>query len=363
MYTSPPWTNFTKYVVIFLSLAAIGVIIRFASPLIGPLVISALLAFVLTPLVERLAAYQRIRRDSAVLIVYLIFLALLIAVPSIVAPLLINQVLNLSVDLLQVDKEIEKFMSQSFEIAGMSFAPGVQVTQSIQDLLQEFIGQVSTGAVNFLGAVSSNFAWLLVILVATYYFLKDGGALTNWLVSWLPEGYHNDARMFISEMNRIWAVFIRGQLILAFLIAIMTSIGMAAVGLRGAVGVGIVAGVLDVIPSVGPMVGGVIAVLVALIFGSSYLNVSNFVFALIVGAIFLVIQQIENIWLRPHIMGQTLKIHPAVVFIGVIGALVLSGVLAALTIIPLMATAGMLGRYIYEKITQVESPPKEENAE
>jgi predicted PurR-regulated permease PerM len=134
------------------------------------------------------------------------------------------------------------------------------------------------------------------------------------------------------------------------LIAIMTSVGMTAVGLRGAVGVGILAGILDIIPSVGPLIAGVIAGLVALIFGSSYLDISNLFFALIVVLIFLVIQQIENIWLRPQIMGQTLRLHPGVIFVGVIGALVLSGVLGALVIIPLMASVAVLGRYIKAKL-------------
>ena len=145
-------------------------------------------------------------------------------------------------------------------------------------------------------------------------------------------------------------VFLRGQFILALLIAIMTSVSMAAVGLRGAIGVGILAGILDIIPSVGPFVGGVIAVLVALIFGSSYLNISNIIFAILVFVIFMVIQQIENIWLRPQIMGQTLRLHPALIFVGVIGALVLSGVLGALVIIPIMASVGVLGRYINAKL-------------
>jgi predicted PurR-regulated permease PerM len=365
---SPKWSSSTKYIVLALVVAAIIATIQFARPLIGPLVISGLLAFVLAPLVDKLAAYRRLKRDTAVLIVYLIFLALLIAVPSIIAPLAINQVLNLSIDLLTIEAQIEEFLNQPILIGNISIIPPIQFTQNTNQMLQDFIGQVSTGAFDFLGRMSSNLAWFLVILVATFYFLKDSAKLQTWFIELTPYEYHDDARMFIQELNRIWSAYLRGQLTLMFLIAIMTSVGMTALGLRGAMGVGILAGILDIIPSVGPLAAGVVAALVALIFGSSYLDISNFFFSVIVVVVFIVIQQIENIWLRPQIMGQTLRLHPGLIFVGVIGALALSGVLTALVIIPLMASISVLGRYIKAKLRGEtfwveETPLQEEKTE
>lgn len=358
---SPPWSTSTKHIVLALVFAAFLATVNFARPLIAPLVISALLALILNPLVERLAAYRQLRRDSAVLIVYLLYLALLIAVPSVVAPIIIRQFLNLSIDLLAVEQQIEAFLDQPLFIGGLSLSTPTQFTQSISQFLQDFIDQASTGAFNLLGGITSNLAWLLVILVATFYFLKDNTRLLNWVIKLAPQAYQGDARKFLMEVNRIWGVFLRGQFFLALLISVFTTIAMVAVGLRGAVGVGILAGVLDIIPSVGPLVAGAIAVLVALIFGSSYLNISNYIFALLVGVIFLVIQQIENIWLRPQIMGQALRLHPGLIFVGVIGALVLSGVLGALVIIPIMASASFLGRYIQAKL--LGEPPWPEEAQ
>lgn len=364
---SPNWNLSTKYIVLSLVFSAVIATVYFARPLIGPLVISGLLAFVLAPLVDKLAAYRRLKRDTAVIIVYLIFLALLIAVPSIVAPLAINQILNLSIDLLTIEVQVEEFLSRPILIGELSITPPVQFTQNINQLLQGFIRQASTGAFDFLGRITSNLAWFLVILVATFYFLKDSAKLQNWFVELAPREYHDDARKFLRELNRIWSAYLRGQLTLMFLIAVSTSVGMAVVGLRGAVGVGILAGILDIIPSVGPLVAGLLAGLVALIFGSSHLNVSNIIFAVIVGVIFLIIQQVENIWWRPQIMGQTLRLHPGLIFVGVIGALALSGVLSALVIIPLMASIAVLGRYIKAKLRGEkpweEDPPAEVESE
>jgi predicted PurR-regulated permease PerM len=352
---SPRWNLSTKYIVFALMFVAIVATIYFVRPLIGPLIISAILAFVLTPLVERLASYRRLRRDVAVVIVYIIFLVLVIAIPSSVLPFVVPQLLNLSFDLLEIEQQIEVFLSRTITLGGFSFSLPALIPEDLNQFLQDFIIQASSGAFNRIGEITSNLAWLLVILVATFYFLKDSARLSNWFIELLPQEYHEDARMFLAQMNRIWGAFLRGQLILVLLITITTSVTMSAVGLRGAIAFGILAGVLDLIPSLGPTVAGVIAGLVALIFGSSYLNISNAFFAAIVVMIFIVIQQIENIWWRPQIMGQTLRLHPGLVFVGVIGALTISGILGALVIIPLMATIGVLGKYIKAKLR--DEPP------
>ena len=355
---SPPWHISTKYIVLALIFGAALAILTYARPLIGPLVISALLAFVLNPLVERLAALRRLRRETAVLIVYLLFLALLIAIPSVVTPLVIRQVMNLTVDLLAIEQQVEIFLSQTITIGGLSLSPPALIPDDFNQFLQDFALQASSGAFDRLGEFTSNLAWLLVIMVTTYYLLKDSARLSNWVVGLAPEAYHGDARQFLNELNRIWSAYLRGQLVLMLAVGITTSVAMSAVGLRGAIGVGILAGILDIIPSLGPLVAGVIAGLVALIFGSTYLNISNVLFAVIVVGIFLVIQQVENIWWRPQIMGQTLRLHPGLVFVGVIGALALTGILGALVIIPLMATLGVLGNYVQAKLR--DEPPWQE---
>ena len=88
-----------------------------------------------------------------------------------------------------------------------------------------------------------------------------------------------------------------------------------------------------------------------MVLGSTYLNIPNGWFGLIVAALYFFVQQIENIWLRPQIMSNRLRLHPGVIFVGVVGALAVQGILAALLIVPIMASVSILGRYIYSKLT------------
>jgi len=217
-------------------------------------------------------------------------------------------------------------------------------------LIAEAIAPAASNALGFLGGLTTNLLWVLLILVTTYYLLRDGPRISTWFVRLAPERLQSDIERLFFETDYVWSAYLRGQLTLSLIIGVMTAIVTAAVGLPGALVLGLLAGIFDVIPSLGPTVAGAISVVVALFLGSTYLPLSNFVFGLIVLAVFIVIQQIENIWLRPQIMGHSLSIHPAIVFVSVLGALAVVGVLGALVIIPVVATLSLVGRYFHRRL-------------
>ena len=135
------------------------------------------------------------------------------------------------------------------------------------------------------------------------------------------------------------------------IVGVLAAVGGIAIGLPGAVMLGILAGLLDIVPSLGPTVSGIVAIAVGMVLGSTYLYIPNGWFGLIVAALFFFVQQNENIWLRPQIMSNRLRLHPGGIFVGVVGALAVQGILAALLIVPIMASASILCRYFYYKLT------------
>jgi predicted PurR-regulated permease PerM len=114
------------------------------------------------------------------------------------------------------------------------------------------------------------------------------------------------------------------------------------------------------IPELGPALAGILAVLVALFEGSNFLPISNFWFAVLVGAIYLVVMQIKSLWLRPLVMGRFMHMNTGLVFVAIIGAAVLHGILAALIILPILATVGVIGRYIRARLFNESPWPEEE---
>jgi predicted PurR-regulated permease PerM len=142
------------------------------------------------------------------------------------------------------------------------------------------------------------------------------------------------------------------------LVGVLTGLGAAAVGLRRAAALGLLAGALDLIPSLGPMAATVTAAAIAWFEGSAHLRLSNAEVTVLVVVLYVAIQLLEEVWLRPRIMGQSLRLHPGLVFVAVVGALALGGALIALIIVPLLGSAGVVGRYLHRQILGLEPWPE-----
>jgi predicted PurR-regulated permease PerM len=362
------WSTFTRAVVAAVSLVLIGLFIWVIRPMIGPLIIAILLAYILNPLVRRVTIHTRLPHGWAVALVYFSCLTLLIVIPSAFAPVAVRQLTRLSTYLIGIEAELEELLANPIIL----FNQQIYLGQLLSDLLRvttESFTPAPEGALAVIERTSTSFAWLIVILVSTYYLLLDGKRLVAWLVRLAPEQAQPDLSRLISEIDVIWWAYLRGTLVLMLIVGITFMVVWTAIGLPGAVAIGLLTGVLTVIPEVGPTIAAILAVLVALFQGSDFLPMSNFWFALLVFGIYFVLIQIKSIWLRPRIMGYFLNMNEGLIFVAIIGAVVLWGILGALLIVPLLATLGSIAHYVRcrllnldpwpEDITYVTSPPVE----
>jgi predicted PurR-regulated permease PerM len=343
------WSRTTRYIVTLSLVAGLVAFVLYARELMGPLIISGLIAFVLSSVVESLVRRTTMSRNGLVGLVYSAFLIILIAIPSIITPPLVRQAAGFADNLAVVESQARQILAQSIRIGSFQLELSDLVT-NFDQLVRDIIAAAPGSAVETLSRATENFIWLLVILVTTFYLLRDGPKLRLWLVLQITPRFQSDFDHLLLDMALVWNSFLRGQLALMTLVGLLTGIVTAAVGLPGAVVIGIIAGLLDLIPSLGPTVAGAIGVIVALILGSTYIPISNLWFALIVLGIFLLIQQIENIWLRPQIMGHALQLHPGLIFVGVLGALAQVGILGALVVVPVLSSLGIIWRYVHARL-------------
>lgn len=360
MQESKSWTPTTRIIVLMLTLAALLWLAIAARELLGPLAIAALLAYVLNPLVKTIAAQTHLGRNWAVNLVYLLFLFVFGLLAVLLVPQLPPLVTRLDEQLTEILVLVEEVVATPVVVFGNSFSletavanwPALATNFSQPDIL-----------INAFVATSENLAWVLIVLVTTYYLLLDAASLRDWLLSIVPDVYEADAQRLYRDINRVWSQYIQGQLRLMLFVGVMTGIVATAVGLPGALAFGVLAGLLDIVLSVGPLVVMIIAAIVAYVAGSNHLAISNFWFAVLVAVLFSAINFVENIWLRPRIMGASMRLHPAVVFVAVVGSLALAGVLTALFIVPLIGSALVVGRYLYCKILDVDPWPDEAGTE
>lgn len=353
------WSKPTRYLVLVLMLAGAVWFFIYARELVESLAIAALLAFFLNPLVTLVNKRIHLSRFWTVLLVYLISLAGIVSLAIVFAPVIPEQTANLSHQLQEISEEIRAdYFTGPIEVLGFTIdLSGFESELPTLDPEQFAKPDIILSAVK---ATSANLGWFAVILVTTFYLLQDWEKLKEWLFSLVPEGYYGDAMMLYSKIQSVWNGYFRGQFRLSVIIGILTWIGLAAVGLPGAVIFGIAAGILDVILSVGPAIVAVVAAMVALFSGGSniFTEITPTLFALIVLGIFGIIQGVENVWLRPRIMSNNVNIHPAIVFIAIIASLALAGVLTALFIVPLLASIGVITRYLYCRVFDIEPWPE-----
>ncbi len=350
---SSKWAQPVRFAVVAAIFLAVIWLIIAIQPLISSFIIAALIAYILHPLVNVITRRSRLGHRAAVNIIYFLFLLVLAAIPGTLTPIFIVQLGSVSFDLKTFSEQAQSAIEQSILVSNLPISLDI-LFDDLGNMLTQTAGDVASNLGGVVAGVSTNFLWVLAVLVMLYYLLKDSRQLIDWGISFISPAYRHHAEYLLAESDIIWGSFLRGQLLLMLIIGVISWWGSAAVGLPGAFIVGLLAGLLDIIPSLGPTLAAIAAVSVALFEGSTYLPVSNWVFALIVLAIFLIIQQIENIWIRPALMGRRLKLHPALVFVGVIGSLALFGILPALLIIPLMATIGMLMRYTQSRMRGID---------
>lgn len=182
----------------------------------------------------------------------------------------------------------------------------------------------------------------------------DYQGLLTWLVNLSPQSGRNDIRRLLVEIDNIWRAYIRGTLALMLIMGIVFVIIGLAIGLPGAVGIGIVTGLLSMVPEIGPFASGILAVLIAGFEGSTYLPIPNFWFAMIVAGIYFIVMQIKSIWLRPHVMGRFMHMNTGLVFVAIIAAVILEGILGALIVLPIMASIGLIGRYVRARLLKLD---------
>ncbi len=356
---STEWSRTTKRLVVVGIIIVLLLALYVFRVLIPPVAIAMVMAYVLKPLVDLLERRTKLPRQLVIILVMLVVLIGLSFVPATVVPYMVDEVTRLNLDLQRLADDLLTFLSEPIDILGYTFNPQDMVgdvRSALQDLLQPFATQTFTLLFN----VASSLLWVLSILVITFYLIKDADRLRATLDNLAPPGHAEELARLREEINQVWKAFFRGQVLLGMVVGVVVWMATTLVGLPNAGLMGLIAGLLEVIPTFGPILSTIPAMLVAIFRGSTYLPLSNFWFSILVLGIYSIIQQIENAYLVPRIMGRRLHLHPVVVFIGVLAGGILAGAIGVLLAAPVIATLRVLLSYVYAKLLDREPFPPEE---
>jgi predicted PurR-regulated permease PerM/phosphoglycolate phosphatase-like HAD superfamily hydrolase len=355
---STEWSRTTKILVIVGLVIIFLLVLYVFRDLLPPIAIAVVLAYLLKPVVDFVQRRIKLPRTLDVILVFLVLLLLFSIIPVTVVPYAVDQVRQLNVNLQELTDSLISFLSQPIYILDRPFSLQ-DLVGDLQTALQDLLQPFATQTITLLFNVASSLLWILSILVISFYLVKDADRLRAFLDRMAPPGYTEELRRLREEINHVWKAFFRGQVLLGIVIGVVVWIAMWIVGLPNAGLMGLLAGLLEVIPTFGPVLATIPALLIAFFQGSTYLPMSNFWFSILVLAIYVVIQQTENAYLVPRIMGRRMQLHPVIIFIGVLAGGILFGALGVLLAAPVIGTLRVLLKYVYAKLLDEDPFPPE----
>jgi len=346
---SAPWSDETRrWVVIGLVIAG-AVIVYQISETLAPLVLALLLAYLLNPLVNWVQHRWRMSRLLAVALVYLALIVLLITAFAALVPVLFRQLVALILGLDKILEQTSVALRQIPLLAAFGFQPDSHL---LADQLRNELASLRTFAPRLVMGAASGVFSAVFVLVLSFYLLKDAETIDRNIVNAVPENYRDEVRRIKAELNAIWSSFLRGQIILAIIIGTLTSVVLAVLGVPNALFLGLLAGLLEVVPNVGPIIAMIPAVLIAFFQGSTVWTIDNTVFAVIVVIAYILIQQLENHLIVPNVLGSSVNLPAVVVLFGAFAGASLAGVLGIFLAAPVLATARAIGGFVLRKLLE-----------
>jgi predicted PurR-regulated permease PerM len=308
-------------------------VLKSAPTLVFIVVFSVLLVYLLAPVVGYLKRFMP--KHFAVLITFVVLIAAIVGFGAIVLPLLVNQAQQLVTAIpgatIKAQSAINDPDNHFFRDLPQSIKDEISAApQRFFDLMKKYalvIGQQGLAAIF---SAFSLFLTLIIIPVLALYLIFDYRELERGIVGFFPPKHRERTIAILHDLSNVMGAFVRGQVLDGLCVGFMIWLLLAIMHVPFALVIAVAAGVLNLIPYAGAIVGFVPSVLVAL----AYNGWEN---ALIVAIGFCVIQQIDGDFIVPRIMNASVKLSPVVIIIAIIGFGSLFGIIGALMAVPLAA--------------------------
>jgi len=349
----PRWV---QLVLLPLALVAVWVVAKAAGKVLVIFIVAALIALILNPAVAFLQR-GKLPRGMAVLAVYLAFFLTLSGIGVLVANPISNQVASFSRDVPNLTKKANRSLAEFQNTLNSSgvhvkfIKQGETALQTLQDKLVKGSSSIVSSAGGLLTEVVSASFDVLLVFVLSVYMLLYGQRIGRLIRKYMPDGDGSPADDYPTLVQSAVARYVGGQLLFSLIMGATAGIALYIFGLLGifpdgkryAVVFAVFYGLMELVPYIGPIVGALPAVLIALF--------NDPVSALWVSVMFVALQQLEGHIVAPQIFGHTLRINPLLVIFALLLGLQLHGVVGALIALPILSVLRETVVYLARHIT------------
>jgi predicted PurR-regulated permease PerM len=356
--SSPRWNKTTKTIVV-LALVALVVVMLFRFKfLIAPVLIAVLISYLFSPIATGLSNKLHISWRLAVTLLYLVFVAALIALITWGGITIVNEVQNLVkfVSNLVTDLPtiINNFFSQPLLVGPFTIdLPHLGLTGIVtylQGMIQPVVTETATLIGSAAGGAASFITWIGFTILISYFISAETHGNGQKLISISIPGYDEDLRKMSIQFGYIWNSFLRGQLIVITITIAWYSLMLGSLGVNFFFGLAILAGLARFVPYIGPFVAWVTYFLVGLFQVHNIFGLPGFWFGVLLVGVGLASDFVIDNFVSPRVMSNALKIHPAAVLVTVLIGANLFGVIGMLLAAPVLATLQLVFTYVLRKL-------------
>jgi len=309
--------------------------IPFINSIVAPLIISLIFSLLLTPLVDEMEN-SGINRGAAIGLLYLSFGALIAIGFKFIIPDISQEIESLSrtlenqnpqdlIDRLQVTLTQRIPILRNPQLAR-------EVSTRLHDLFTALLGK----SLNMIFAILSSFTMIFTVPFITFFLLKDGHRIKKFIIQCVPNRYFEMSLNLLYKTNLQLGNYIRGQLLVSSIIAILSTLALYSLNVPYFFVIGLIAGLANMIPYFGPVVGALPAILVAVVETGSLGSVLGIIIA------FAMIQLLDNVLISPLIVSKSVQIHPLTVIIVILIGSNVGGIFGMLLAVPTFAIAQVI---------------------
>jgi len=313
--------------------------------ILSPLFIGLLIAWLFDPFIKKLQK-KGVNRTLGTIFVYVIFLSIIYLVLKIMIPTVSSQINDLVASVPAFLNSSKEWIDGLFDSLSKMTGYDLQEAQTnIYDSINNLGNSLTVGLpqtiMNLLSNTISGGANLLIGLLAGFYMSLDFGNVKQHLITSIPKRYRGDTRELLSRLNDNLRSYVQGTLKIMLILFIFQSIALGIAGLKAPMIFGLFCAVTNVIPYIGPYIGGAPAVIVGL-------SMSPMTGICVLIAV-IIAQVLESNFLQPVVMGKTMKLHPVTIMIGLLFFGNFFGILGMIFATPIIAFIKTIWQFFNEK--------------
>jgi len=334
-------------------------VVTFFTTLFAPVLIAGFLYYLLNPMVELLTKRLKVKRIIAIVIVFFILILALVLMISSIIPNLVIQISQLAENIPNFVEQVETWAYgiANTEVVKQMFQQ-VDIMEQLEKmnlsygaLIQRFLGGLSSSLGSIVGSIASATMTLVTAPFILFYMLKDGDKVVPNIEKAIPEKRRGQVKELLGKLNKTLTNYISGQAIECIFVATFTFLGYLIIGVDYAFLFGVIAGVTNLIPYLGPYLGLLPAVAVT-IFNDPFK-------ALLCCVVVLIVQQLDGNIIYPNVIGKSLAIHPLTIIIVLLVAGNIAGLLGIFLGVPFYAVCRTIVLFIIQVIKEDKTKQKQ----